>query len=389
MSPPAPLRVGLVSHSGGEHGAERAFVEMARALHGRGVACVVVVPEAGYVETELRAAGVDCTVVQYHWWAMPASLLRRAGRAAANVAVSAILARHFRSRAVDVVLTNTSVIPAGALAARALDVPHLWYICELIGEGWVPFDFGPRRTLRFIDRWSDHVVVASEMLRARMAESISSPDRLHVIPPVFEAPPGVPCEASPPSTVRKRPRAVIVGRLGEGKGQLDAVRAVGHLAEAGLHIDLQIIGAGSPSYTESLRREAAEMGTTEQVQLLGHVDDRTRWASVAAADVVLVCSRDETFGRVTLEAMTLRRAIVASDIPATAELIDHGATGHLYPPGDARALAREIQSVLNGPERGRALGEDAGSWVDANFSPPKNAERLHALLNRASRRSLA
>jgi glycosyltransferase involved in cell wall biosynthesis len=54
----------------------------------------------------------------------------------------------------------------------------------------------------------------------------------------------------------------------------------------------------------------------------------------------------EACATVIIEAMASGKAVVASDIGGMPDLVDHGETGLLVPPGDARALALAMQTLL-------------------------------------------
>jgi len=65
----------------------------------------------------------------------------------------------------------------------------------------------------------------------------------------------------------------------------------------------------------------------------------------------------EPFGQVAIEAMACGRPVVASAIGGLQDSVVHGETGLLVPPGDDKALAEAIRSLLNDPARRAAMGE--------------------------------
>jgi len=60
------------------------------------------------------------------------------------------------------------------------------------------------------------------------------------------------------------------------------------------------------------------------------------------------------------------RALVMSDLPALAEIVEHGVTGLLYPPGDIDALSESILSLIENENIRLELGQNAKSWVEEN-----------------------
>ena len=92
-----------------------------------------------------------------------------------------------------------------------------------------------------------------------------------------------------------------------------------------------------------------------------------RPASYAASDVVVSASvRPESFGRVLAEAGAMDLPVVSSDLGAAHEIVRHGETGWLVPPGDPGALAQGIRKVLFAA--GPALAAKARAHVLAHFT---------------------
>jgi glycosyltransferase involved in cell wall biosynthesis len=60
---------------------------------------------------------------------------------------------------------------------------------------------------------------------------------------------------------------------------------------------------------------------------------------------------------VAVEAMLVGRAVVASDVGGLRDVVQHGVTGLLVPPGDPGALAAALDSLLDDPQTRRRMGE--------------------------------
>jgi glycosyltransferase involved in cell wall biosynthesis len=80
---------------------------------------------------------------------------------------------------------------------------------------------------------------------------------------------------------------------------------------------------------------------------LGRVSDSALDALYRRAAVVATASVYEGFGLTVLEAIARGRPVVASHIPAHAELL--GGAGALFPPGDVDALADALEGALEAP----------------------------------------
>jgi phosphatidylinositol alpha 1,6-mannosyltransferase len=69
----------------------------------------------------------------------------------------------------------------------------------------------------------------------------------------------------------------------------------------------------------------------------------------ASADLFTFPSPNETFGNVVLEAMASGLAVLAVDKGGPANLVEHGRSGHLCPPGDAEAFAEALRRLVQDP----------------------------------------
>ncbi len=117
---------------------------------------------------------------------------------------------------------------------------------------------------------------------------------------------------------------------------------------------LVVVGSGDDA--PRLRTKARALGLGEAVQFTGFVSEATREALLARASALVMPSREEGFGLVFLEAMRAARPSVALAESAAAELIVHGETGILVPPGDGAALAGALRTLLDRPDLARQLG---------------------------------
>lgn len=132
---------------------------------------------------------------------------------------------------------------------------------------------------------------------------------------------------------------------------------------------------GSPAYRHHLEALARELGITDSVHFIGHcsrVPDM-----MAACDVMVHASTmPEPFGRVILEAMALGKPVIATDAGGPSEILRHGRTGWLVPPGDATALAESILKLASSPEASRKMGENARQEAGSRYGISHHVERV-------------
>jgi glycosyltransferase involved in cell wall biosynthesis len=113
---------------------------------------------------------------------------------------------------------------------------------------------------------------------------------------------------------------------------------------------------------------------------MGYRNDAFSYMCIA--DVVLMCSRSEGFGRVTVEGMLAGKVVIGARSGATTELIQDGVTGLLYTLGDYKELANKIQYIHDNPVQARLTGKNAKEWAALNFSEERyGMDLMQVLLN--------
>ena len=115
-------------------------------------------------------------------------------------------------------------------------------------------------------------------------------------------------------------------------------------------------------------------GCTTTFSFLGRVDDDLLARLYRTCDVfVSPALGGESFGIVLLEAMAAGRPVVATDIPGYRSVLRDGVQGRLVPPGEPRALAEAIESLLANPALRTAMAREATATVTAYDWPAVTA----------------
>jgi len=100
---------------------------------------------------------------------------------------------------------------------------------------------------------------------------------------------------------------------------------------------------------------------------------------VAELDVLALPSWTEGLPLVVLEAMASARAVVATPVGGTPELVQDGETGLLVPPRDPEALAAALRRLLADADLRRRLGEAGERRVRAEFTLDAMCSRVLAI----------
>jgi glycosyltransferase involved in cell wall biosynthesis len=378
------MRICFVSHSAGSGGAERVLLETIELLERSGVECRVLLPSEGSFCRELTQLGVPYSIISYPMWMSrgKASFFTRLKAALNLIKDTPLVAWQILRWKCDVVYSNTATVCVGAFASRFLRRSHIWHLHEFgLEDQGLSFLFGERFSLALIDRLSTRCICVSHALAKKYARSLEPSKITVVYPSMHRALSDVENSRQPDAPVLPRTerfRCIIVGALIEGKGQRDAVLALAHLKKNGIAAELLVVGGGEPQYCHTLEELVQTNNLEKEVVFLGPVENAR--SLLQSSDVVLVCSKSEAFGRVTIEGMFAGQPVIGARSAATAELIKDGINGLLYNPGDPKDLASKIESVYQNPELGKRLGGNAKMWIDGYFTPRRYTEDVLTIL---------
>ena len=130
-------------------------------------------------------------------------------------------------------------------------------------------------------------------------------------------------------------------------------------------------------------RKLRELGLEDRVAFLGK-QERFE-ALLAAADVFLLPSEQESFGLAALEALSCGIPVVASNIGGIPELVSPGETGFLAPMGDIGAMAGHVLALVQDPARWKAFSRRAREQVLERFQLGPAIDHYEALYRRLAK----
>jgi len=150
------------------------------------------------------------------------------------------------------------------------------------------------------------------------------------------------------------------------------------------HRNVRLVIAGDGPLKTTLRREFARRGLAKHVTFAGLLEHEAIPPVIRRFDIALAPyprhGHDAYFSPLKLfEYMACGVAVVAARQGQITELVRHGKTGWLYPPGNLRALAAACERLLGDETLRQRLGSAAAKLVREEFTWDKNAARVVAL----------
>jgi glycosyltransferase involved in cell wall biosynthesis len=312
---------------------------------------IVLVHALGPLTDELEKNEVQVYCRPFAWWVFMKEKHGALKRLKKNVRVCQAILREGWIRNVDLIYTNTAVVPLGGMLSWYCKIPHLWHIREFVEEAsGFQFDY-PRKLSGFlVGRWSKSVVFNSLAVKNKFSKYLKPGQGTVVYNGVVDGD-EQPGRFSEEKNIQQGTiRICIVGAISEAKGLDVAIAALKLLSEkVKQNVSLHVFGDGLPAEIEKMKSLADRLQISENVIWEGYCSDVTN--IFAQSDICWVSSRSEAFGRVVVEAMAHGVPVVAGNTGGIPEIVSDGETGCLFPVGDQGRLAQITCDLINDTEK--------------------------------------
>jgi len=161
---------------------------------------------------------------------------------------------------------------------------------------------------------------------------------------------------------------VFIGRLISGKGVADLIMALDKIKKE--NYQCLIIGEGPEK--NNLRQMIESLSLQEKIILLGHKKHQECLAILKIADIFVNPSHTEGLPTTVIEAAVCGKAIIASNVGGTAEIIEENVSGNLFQAKDIPGLANKLETLIKDGEKRKNFGERAKENVLRKFNWEKN-----------------
>jgi glycosyltransferase involved in cell wall biosynthesis len=347
VNPSAQIPIGVFMTRFQPGGTERQMIELVRRLDPRRfkvhVACFH--REGSWLPRVLERAA---SVVEFpiHGFARPATVRQLL-----------TFARWCRRERLAVVQTcdlyaNTFGLPGAALAGVPLRIGSR----RELNPDKTPWQI---RTQRAAYRFATKVVANSPAAVRQLHQEKIAPGSIALIPNGLDL--AAFADRKSAASIRT---IVTVANLRPEKSHETLIAAARRLAPSHPELRFQVVGDGPRR--RHLEELVAARGLAGRVEFLGHREDVP--AILASADAFVLPSRSEAFPNSAIEAMAAGLPVIASEVGGLIDLIDHGRTGLLVPPGDSDAFAAALHSLIADAARASALGRAARADVQQRYS---------------------
>ena len=283
---------------------------------------------------------------------------------------------------IDIVHLNNSILHNHdwMLAAMLRNIPCITHERGINNQ--FPF------LARFFGKRLHAIICISEAVRQNMKAHGVDYENMVTIHNGFD--PDTAVVRTPPDVIRERHgiregdlTLGIVGNIKEWKGQETVVRSIDILRKTFPNVKCLIVGdtsEGDRYYEKRIRAIIDRLDLTRNIIFTGFQKSVPDYINVM--DILIHASIDpEPFGRVLLEGMALKKALVGANGGAVPEIVEEGVSGLTFIPGDPESLAAAITSIASDHGRMKRMGEMGYLRLMERFHIRQNldaTERIYA-----------
>lgn len=267
----------------------------------------------------------------------------------------------------DLMVVNTILMWQSVFVAKENDIPVVWITHEsLAGKTMADTNGRVAEALKV----ADDVIFACNAT-ASLYERYKGNDNFRIIP--YGTKPLEPGQ----NQVEKSEKFVIlhIGSIEPRKGQDILIQSILNLPKRFVeNIEVYIIGRNLD--VEEYKKIKKMLRTVKNIHLLGQIPHEKVVEFFDKADLFVCSSRDEVFPLTLLEAMSVGKAIISTNVGGVSEMIRNNEEGVIVPKGDSLALADKIQYLHDNRDEIKRLGGNARKKFYENFTIEKFGDNV-------------
>ena len=366
----------LLHSSSDEYGASKILLGTVRLLLQQNHRVLVVLSTEGPLVSTLENVGAKVII-------QPLGILRRKyfnisgifNRLLTLTRAVKKLQALMRKEAIELVISNTTGVLAGAFAANKIGVRHIWHVHEIIEHPrWMKKIIG-----YLLNRYASGIIAVSEAVKNSW-QSVVAADKITVIHNGIDYSPYLGSSASLREKLHLPTNALVIGMIGRvhyWKGQSYFLTIAGKLHREFPQLRFLLAGDAFPGYEylyEELAAQIKELELGAVVYQLGFRKDVP--AIMQTIDLLILPSQQpDPFPTVILEAMASAQPVIATQFGGAVEMIEQGVTGDFIPPDDAEQAVAVIRNWLDS-SRLAAAGKAGRVRVLEKFSLSNWEEKM-------------
>lgn len=266
---------------------------------------------------------------------------------------------------IGLIHSNSSAVNIGAIIHLKYKIPHIWHLREFGQEDFNFFPLTSNLKYIYILNYGSNIFISnSNAIKDKFNKLINNK-------PIITIYNGFDTEKYhyKNKVVNESFNILISGTISQNKGQYQAILSLNKLIQSGYNdIHLYIAGRGD---LNSIKKHIIY---ENNVHILDFVQDLDQLRKKMHLE--LMCSKNEAFGRVTVESMLNSNPVIGSNAGGTSELISDNFNGFLYSHNNIEELSEKIKNIYLSDELRNRLSRNAFEFAKKTFSNANNKEAI-------------
>jgi len=375
-----PINILFISHYSEMYGANQSMLQLILELRNNyNIQPVILLRGRGTICELLENEKIPYIISHFYWWVNEnKGLFKRLlnyRKQIINLWRLNRILKLVEPFSIEIIYSNSVTINMGALLKKNLGIPHIWHFRESLESFKFKLSLGGSFSKIFLKKAADKYILISEYL-CKSYSNLLPCDRIQLIYNGIDF-----------SNVKIRENRMhhtlnfcMVGLISEQKNNLDALKAI-HILKTKYNVKsvkLHLIGGSKPDYIKMLKLYVTENKLEDNIIFHGH--QLNVHELLETMNLGLMCSRDEAFGRVSVEYMMHSMPVLASNSGANQEIVKDGTCGFIYDIYNADDLAKKIYRFIQEPGLLNVIGQSAYEYAKANFSSEQNTKAIYDLI---------
>lgn len=355
------------------YGANRSMLEMAEELMQRKNKIFFLFPSTGEAVKYVRQRRYQYKIFTYQLSVQKTtekSTLKSISALLNNLRLLKKLKDLLEQWQIDIIHTNSVTTDIGMILSLQTKIPHIWHVREMLDDDY-ELEFNFKNLQKYFFNKSNRIVYISEAVKRKYnfyskGQGIIIPDPIDCVKYI---------QTKEEYFNSSKLNLLLCGVLVEGKGHIDAIKAVDYIVKKKRkNVHLQIVGDGSSVYAARLKQYIKKRHLESTIKFLPFQEDLNKIRK--DSDVALICSKNEALGRVTIESMLSSLLVIGTYSGATPELLGYGKRGELYSAGDYIGLAEKIIYVMEHKEEEKIKINYARKYAEQFFDRKRQTEKI-------------
>ena len=365
------------AHAANLTGANKSMLELIVQLNkSERYKCSVILPCNGPLAKELLKNNIEFKVIRSFSWIVSLSgkdRIKSILRNKLNFIAIYKIKKYLKDKNIDLIHVNTLLSGIGAIVANEMKIKYIWHIREFMEEDHGIEFLNKKLAFKLLGNASGLIAISDDI--KEKYERLLNKEVIQIYNGIDYDTYNMPEKKN---LYKDSVEIMIIGRICEGKGQIEAVKAMELLLKdeelKNYRINLSIIGNKIDDYFDNLEEYIKNNNLASNMKILPFSNNINEYRK--NCDIQLVCSKNEAFGRVTIEGMIAKCLVIGAKSGFTKKLIIDGYNGILYESENYKDLYLKIKKAILNKDLTEQIIRNSYEYVKENFLIQSTAKNV-------------